>query len=77
MDEAVLEGLASVLELSVGGEGVCWTGLVASVGGGGGNVCVLLSDGDAPSSLELTVRADGDVVYWYTPLSVTYSVVGE
>ena len=27
---AVLEGLASAPELSVGGEGACWTGLVAS-----------------------------------------------
>ena len=42
-------------------------GLVASVGGGGGAVCALISDGDAPSSLELTIRADGDVVDWYDP----------
>ena len=40
-------------------------GRVASVGGGGGAVCVLLSNGDAPSSPELTVRADRDAVDWY------------
>ena len=32
--------------------------------------------GDAPSSHELTVRADRDVVDWYTPRSVTYSRCG-
>ena len=37
-------------------------GLVASVGGGGGAVCVSLSDGDALLSPELTVGADGDAV---------------
>ena len=66
-DGAVLEGLASALELSVGGEGACRTGLVASVGGGGGAVCVSLAEGDAPSSPELTVGADGDAVDWYAP----------
>ena len=40
-----LGGLASSLELSVGGEGACWTGLVASVGGGVVAVCVSLSEG--------------------------------
>ena len=76
-DGAVIEGLASAPELSVGGEGACWTGLVASVGGGGGAVYVLLSDGDTPSYPELTFRADGDAVDWYSPQSVTYSVTGE
>ena len=70
---AVLEGLASSPELSVGGEGACWMGMVASVGGGGGAVCVSLVEGDAPSSPELTVGADRDVVDWYAPWSVTYS----
>ena len=59
------EGLVSSPELSVGGEGAWWTGLVASVGGGGGTVCVLLSDGDALSSPELTAGANGDAVDWY------------
>ena len=77
LDGAVLEGLASAPELSVGGEGACWTGLVAYVGGGEGAVCVLLSKGDAPLSLELTAGADGDAVDWYAPQSVTYSVAGE
>ena len=67
LDGAVIEGLALAPELSVGGEGACWTGLVASVGGGGGAVCVLLSEGDASSSPELTVGADGDAVDWYAP----------
>ena len=44
-----------------------WTGLVASVEGGGGAVCVLLSDGDATSSSELTVGAYRDAVDWYAP----------
>ena len=52
-------------------------GLVVSVGGGGGAVCVSLAGGDDPSSQESTVRSDGDVVYWYAPRSVTYSVAGE
>ena len=73
---AVLEGLVLAPELSVGGEGACWTGLVASVGGGGGAVCVSLSEGDAPSSPELTIRADGYAVDWYAPRSVTYSCCG-
>ena len=75
-DWAVLEGLASYPELSVGGKGACWTGLVASVGGGGGAVCVSLAEGDALLSPELTVRANGDAVEWYDPWSVTYSVAG-
>ena len=77
LDGAVLEGIASAPELSVGGEGACWTGLVASVGGGRGAVCVSLSDGDAPLSLELTVGANRDAVDWYAPQSITYSVAGE
>ena len=31
-----------------------------------------LAEGDAPSSLELTVGADGDAVDWNAPRSVTY-----
>ena len=77
LDGAVIEDLASAPELSVGGEGACWTGLVASVGGGGGAVCASLAKGDALSSPESTVRADGDAVEWYAPRSVTYSVAGE
>ena len=96
MDGAVLEGLAlapelsvggegacrtglvaSTPELSVGGEGSCRTGLVASMGGGEGAVCGSLAEGDAPSSPELIVGADGDAVDWYDPRSMTYSVAGE
>ena len=40
-------------------------GLVASVGDGRGAICVSLSNGDAPSSPELTVGDDGDAVDWY------------
>ena len=36
-------------------------------GGGGGTVCVSLSDGDAPSAPELTVGDDVDAVDWYAP----------
>ena len=61
-DGAFLEDITSAPELSVGGEGACWTGLVVSVGGGGGAVCVSLAEGDALSSPELTVGADGDAV---------------
>ena len=43
-DGAVLEGLALSPELSVGGEGACWTGLVVSVGGGEAAVCVSLAE---------------------------------
>ena len=32
-----------------------------------------LAKGDAPSSQELTVEADGDAVDWNAPRSVTYS----
>ena len=60
------EGLALSPDLSVGGEGAWWTGLVASVGGGGGAVRLSLSDGDAPLSPELTVGANEDAVDWYT-----------
>ena len=76
-DGAVLEGLMLAPELSIGGEGACWTGLVASVVGGRGAICVSLAKGDAPLSPELSVGADGDAVYWYAPRSVTYSVAGE
>ena len=31
-----------------------------------------LAEGDAPSSPELTVGADGDAVDWNTPRGVTY-----
>ena len=31
-----------------------------------------LAEGDAPSSPELTVRADGDAVDWNAPQGVTY-----
>ena len=31
-----------------------------------------LAEGDAPSSLELTIGADGDAVDWNASLSVTY-----
>ena len=31
-----------------------------------------LAEGDTPSSPELTVRSDGDVVDWNAPRSVTY-----
>ena len=48
------------------------TGLVAYVGGGGFAVCGLLTEGDTPSSPELTVGADGDAVDWNAPRSVTY-----
>ena len=54
-------------ELSVRVEGLGCTGIVVSVGGGMGAVCVSLSDGDAPSSPELTVGADGDAVDWTPP----------
>ena len=50
------------------------TGLVASVGGGGFAVCGSLAKGDAPSSPELTVGANVDVVDWNTPRSVTYDL---
>ena len=59
-----LGGLASSPELSVGGKGAWWTGMVASVGGGVGAGCVSLSNGDALLSPELTIDADGDVVDW-------------
>ena len=72
-DGAVLEGLASAPELSVWVKGACWTGLVASVRGGGGAVCVLLAEGDAPLSPELTVGNARDSVDRYDPLIVTYS----
>ena len=36
-----------------------------------------LAEGDAPSSPELTVGADGDAVDWNVSLSVTYGRRGE
>ena len=36
-------------------------------------MCIASPKGDAPSSPELTVGADGDAVDWYAPWSVTYS----
>ena len=48
------------------------TGLVATVGGGGFAVCGSLAEGEAPSSPEVTVGADGDTVDWNAPRSVTY-----
>ena len=72
-DGDVREDLASALELSVGDKGAWWMGLVASVGGGGAPSVYRLPKGDAPSSPELTVGADGDAVDWYAPRSVTYS----
>ena len=53
-------------ELSVGGEGACWTGLVASVGGGVVVFCVLFSEGTLLSP-ELTVGDNGDTVDWTLP----------
>ena len=47
-------------------------GMVGSVGGGGFAVCDTLAEGDALSSPELTVRADGYAVDWNALLSVTY-----
>ena len=53
------------------------TGLVASVGGGGSAVCGSLAEGDAPSSPELTVRADGDAVDWMLCGPLLTAVAGE
>ena len=69
-------GPASSPELSVGGKGAWWTGLVASVGGGVVSVCVSISDGDAPLSLELTVGANGDAVDWTLLPPLEYSSGG-
>ena len=49
-------------------------GMVASVGGGGFAVCDTLVEGDAPSSPELTVGADGYAVDWNAPQGVTYAI---
>ena len=52
---------------------ICWgTRLIASVRGGGFALCDTLAEGDAPSSLELTVGADRDAVDWNASRSVTY-----
>ena len=79
--------VVSATELSVGVKGACRTGLFVlaqelSIGGLGwlrlwgvaGSPSVDCSPkGDAPSSPELTVGADGDAVDWNAPRSVTYS----
>ena len=36
----------------------------------------MLAEGDAPSSAELTVGADGDAVDWNAPRGVTYGRCG-
>ena len=65
---------------------MCWVGRVASTpelsvrgpgwlrlwGVAGFPSLVTLAKGDAPSSPELTVGADGDAVDWNASLSVTY-----
>ena len=57
----------STLELSIRGPG--WL----SLWGVAGLPSVdMLAEGDAPSSPELTVGADGDVVDWNAPRGVTY-----
>ena len=71
-----LGGLASSPELSVGGEGMWRTGLVASMGRGVVAVCVSLSEGNAPLSPELTVGANGDVVDWTLLPPLEYSSGG-
>ena len=76
-DGAILEGLASAPELSVGGKGACQTGWLRLWGVAGAPSMYRSPKGDAPSSPELTVGADGDAVDWYAPQSVTYSVAGE
>ena len=46
--------------------------MVASVGGGWFAVCDTLAEGDAPSSPELTVGANGYAVDWNASRGVTY-----
>ena len=72
------------------GRRACWTGQVAStpelsVGGLGwlrlwgvaGSPSVdTIAEGDAPSSPELTVGADGDAVDWNASQGVTYGCRG-
>ena len=76
-DGAVLEDLASAPELSVGGEGVCRTGLFSRISHrwrvAGALSMYRSPKGDAASSPELTVGADGDAVDWYASRSVTNS----
>ena len=64
--------VASTPELSVRGKGACWLGLVAYVGVARAPSVDRLPKGDALSSPELTVGADGDAMDWNTPQSVTY-----
>ena len=52
------------------------TGLVASVGVAGLPSVDTLAEGDAPSSPELTVGANGDAVEWNAPRGVTYGRCG-
>ena len=59
--------VALTTELSVGGPG--WLRLW---GVAGVPSVDRLPKGDAPSSLELTVGADGDAVDWNAPRGVTY-----
>ena len=63
--------VASTPELSVGGPG--WLHLWGVAGLPSVDT---LAKGDALSSPELTVGADGDAVDWYAPRSVTYSLRG-
>ena len=64
----MLDGtVSSTPELSVGAPGwlrLCGVAVSLSVD--------TFSKGDAPSSPELTVRADGDAVDWNAPRGVTY-----
>ena len=59
--------VAPTPELSVGGPG--WLRLWGVAGSPSVNT---LAEGDAPSSPELTVGADGDAVDWNAPRGVTY-----
>ena len=59
--------VASTPELSVGGPG--WLRLWGVVGSPSVDT---LAEGDAPSSPELTVGADGDTVDWNASRGVTY-----
>ena len=63
--------VASTPELSVGGPG--WLRLWGVAGSPSVDT---LAKVDAPSSPELTVRADGDAVDWNAPRSVTYGLHG-
>ena len=59
--------VASTPELSVGGPG--WLRLWGVAGSPSVDT---LAEGDAPSSPELTVRADGDAVDWNASRGITY-----